>query len=560
MDLLVKRVKRLRKKLRQIAALEEREAGGAELTFEERLKVEEQETFERELQHHLDQLEASGVDVDAVFAEQRQRKEQEQRTAAAAAKKQAEQERLAAARSAKSTPTPAAPSVAATVPPAAAAAASVPSKAAAQPRPRKSKAASGQPSSTSHWQRLQPDVQAEQAPARDRVTAMCLLVQSAPARLATAGSHDTSIYIWDLEHGNRQLAALTGHERSVTQLVALEGERKLASGSLDCKILLWDLCSYRQLLEIYTYAPVSDLVALGIDGADLASGSEAGKIQVWKGSSKRAACTEQAFAFEVTRLALDDPAAEAPLLAAGSGLGAVKVFRVARQPQYSLACILSVSSEQPERIRSLHLASAARLVVWGADGVNLRYVALPLAATTARGGAPAAPPIQYAPHHVLGRAAPIEAMVADPARGLLLASALNMTHGRGVVHIHALPGEAAAEDEARGPSYQQSLVLPGMPRIHSMALAGDFLCLGAARGHAVVLQRHADGSLSSGVDGSLQAPIQSEPESDEDEDGDGNGDEDELGASGRPAAGNGEGASHQQQSWGEWAGSFCLLL
>ena len=96
-------------------------------------------------------------------------------------------------------------------------------------------------------------------------------------RLAS-GSFDKSIIIWNLTDGE-QLARLARHTDYVQCLAALDGDR-LASGSWDNSVIIWNLGDHTQLakLEGHTHE-VWCLAAL--DGNRLASGSADESIIIW---------------------------------------------------------------------------------------------------------------------------------------------------------------------------------------------------------------------------------------------------------------------------------------
>lgn len=98
-------------------------------------------------------------------------------------------------------------------------------------------------------------------------------------RLAS-GSWDHSIIIWNLADG-AQLAKLEGHTEGVLSLAALDGDR-LASGSNDKSVIIWNLEDGTQLAKLEGHTNrVRALAAL--DGNSLASGG--GKYSSEEGES-----------------------------------------------------------------------------------------------------------------------------------------------------------------------------------------------------------------------------------------------------------------------------------
>ena len=103
-------------------------------------------------------------------------------------------------------------------------------------------------------------------------------------RLAS-GSLDTTIRIWDLgeEKGGECVQTLTGHTSSVTSLCVLSNGRLASAGSYDRTIRIWDLSEEKggecvQTLTGHT-SSVRSVCAMG-DGR-LASGSDDNTIRIW---------------------------------------------------------------------------------------------------------------------------------------------------------------------------------------------------------------------------------------------------------------------------------------
>jgi len=102
-------------------------------------------------------------------------------------------------------------------------------------------------------------------------------------RLAS-GSNDNTIKIWDPASG-QCLQTLEGH-RNLVQSVAFSPDgQRLASGSNDKTIKIWDPASGQclQTLEGYHYSVRS--VAFSLDGQRLASGSYDNTIKIWDPTS-----------------------------------------------------------------------------------------------------------------------------------------------------------------------------------------------------------------------------------------------------------------------------------
>ena len=98
-------------------------------------------------------------------------------------------------------------------------------------------------------------------------------------RLAS-GSFDNTIRIWNLSKGGECVQTLTGHTHNVYSVCAL-GDGRLASGSRDTTIRVWDLSKGGECVQTLTghRSPVRSVCAMG-DGR-LASGSKDKSLRVW---------------------------------------------------------------------------------------------------------------------------------------------------------------------------------------------------------------------------------------------------------------------------------------
>ena len=98
-------------------------------------------------------------------------------------------------------------------------------------------------------------------------------------RLAS-GSRDETIRLWDVEKG-RHLRTLRGHTLTVYSVAFSPDGQTLASGSADGTIRLWDAATGRHLQTLTGHASSVSSVVFSPDGQTLASGSADGTIRLW---------------------------------------------------------------------------------------------------------------------------------------------------------------------------------------------------------------------------------------------------------------------------------------
>jgi WD40 repeat protein len=103
------------------------------------------------------------------------------------------------------------------------------------------------------------------------------------ARLAS-GSGDGSVRLWDAESG-ALLARLEGHESPVGAVAFSPDGARLASGWWDGSVRLWDTESGAQLVRLEGHESRLLAVAFSPDGARLASGSDDGSVRLWDAQS-----------------------------------------------------------------------------------------------------------------------------------------------------------------------------------------------------------------------------------------------------------------------------------
>ncbi len=111
----------------------------------------------------------------------------------------------------------------------------------------------------------------------DWVTSVAI---SPDGRRLASGSSDHTVWLWDLETGT-QLLCLNGHSDAVTSVSFASDGLRLASGSRDKTVRLWELETGSELFCLKTHTDWVNSVAFRPDGQCLASGSRDKTVRVW---------------------------------------------------------------------------------------------------------------------------------------------------------------------------------------------------------------------------------------------------------------------------------------
>ena len=98
-------------------------------------------------------------------------------------------------------------------------------------------------------------------------------------RLAS-GSHDKTIRLWDTA-GGKELLTLKGHSSEVLSVAFSPDSKRLASGSQGRTIKLWDTVTGKELLTLKGHSGSVYAVAFSPDPKRLASGSRDKTIKLW---------------------------------------------------------------------------------------------------------------------------------------------------------------------------------------------------------------------------------------------------------------------------------------
>lgn len=105
------------------------------------------------------------------------------------------------------------------------------------------------------------------------------------SRIAS-GSDDKTVQVWDAGSG-RLLCTYHGHSIQVNEVAWSSDGSRIASASLDGTIQVWDASSERLLLTYRGHTGMVYTLAWSPDGSRIASGSDDKTVQVWDASSGR---------------------------------------------------------------------------------------------------------------------------------------------------------------------------------------------------------------------------------------------------------------------------------
>ena len=120
-------------------------------------------------------------------------------------------------------------------------------------------------------------------------------------RLAS-GSHDQTVRIWDCATG-KELFALNGHAGLVWSVAFSPDGQRLASGSHDQTVKIWDSATGKELFALKGHAGAVRSVAFSPDGQRLASGSQDQTVKIWDCVTRKKLFALKGHAGQVTSVA-----------------------------------------------------------------------------------------------------------------------------------------------------------------------------------------------------------------------------------------------------------------
>lgn len=205
--------------------------------------------------------------------------------------------------------------------------------------------------------------------------------------LLVSGSRDTTVKVWDLEK-LEELRSLGSHTGSVTDVAILpvkqagnlgtsaeltEDDYIVLSGSTDCSLNVWSAQTGELLKSIYTYNPVTK-VAFHSDLGLAVTASDGGKLEIWNIETKENVCSETAHSDCVTGLCVSG----GRLYTSCAVDGELKVFEVRDSKIHCIYASENIQniSRKPVSLRHIRsLAVKGDSLIFGDDGVNLKILA-----------------------------------------------------------------------------------------------------------------------------------------------------------------------------------------
>jgi WD40 repeat protein len=106
----------------------------------------------------------------------------------------------------------------------------------------------------------------------------------ATGRRIASGSQDGTVRVWDAATGG-EISCLRGHERGVTSVSFDPTGRRIASGSQDRTVRVWDAATGAEISCLRGHADWVRSVAFDPTGRHIVSGSDDGTIRVWDAST-----------------------------------------------------------------------------------------------------------------------------------------------------------------------------------------------------------------------------------------------------------------------------------
>jgi WD40 repeat protein len=181
-------------------------------------------------------------------------------------------------------------------------------------------------------------------------------------RRIASGSWDKTVRVWDAATG-RDLAALRGHEGWVESVALTADGRLVVSGSADKTVRVWEAESGRELAVLRGHDDWVSSVAITPDGRHIVSGSWDKTVRLWEADTGRELAVLRGHENRVTGVAI---AADGRFIVSGSWDKTVRVWDVASGKESA------VLKGHDDWITSVAVTSDGRRIASGSDDKTVR--------------------------------------------------------------------------------------------------------------------------------------------------------------------------------------------
>ena len=177
-----------------------------------------------------------------------------------------------------------------------------------------------------------------------------------------SGSSDSTIRLWDLASG-KELSVLRGHESEVVSVAFSPDGKTLASGSYDKTIRLWNLASGKEITVMRGHESRVTSVAFSPDGTKLASAGDDWTIRLWDLARGKELLELKGHESKVISVAFSPDGTK---LASGSDDKSIRIWDIASAKE------LLVLTGHEELITSVAFSPDGKTLASGSDDKSIR--------------------------------------------------------------------------------------------------------------------------------------------------------------------------------------------